>query len=110
MVAVVQRAVVLRLVLRERVVVVVRDQMANLAPFVFFGCQFPKVVYRQLAYGRLSVVRLPLEWRRDLRIWIQLDLSGLGGALPVVCHKCEFPEKLPFGDVRVPLGSESQHG
>ena len=41
MVVVVQWAVVLRPVLRERVVVVVRDRMANLVPFVFFGCQFP---------------------------------------------------------------------
>ena len=41
MAVVVQWAVVLRLVLRERVVVVARDRMANLVPFVFFGCQFP---------------------------------------------------------------------
>ena len=41
MVVVVQWEVVLRLVLHVRVGVVLRDQMANLVPFVFFCCQFP---------------------------------------------------------------------
>ena len=59
--AVVQWAFALCLVLREFVVVVARDRMANLVPFVFFCCQFPSVVDRQFACGRQYVVRLPWE-------------------------------------------------
>ena len=74
--------------------VVLRGQMANLAPFVFFCCQFPgKVVDRQLACGQQCVVRLPLEWCQDRRILIRQDLSGLKGSLPARYHRCESPEK-----------------
>ena len=117
MTVVVRWEVVLRLVLHVSWDVVMRGQMANLAPFVFFCCQvagsrlFPEtVVDRQLACGQQCVVRLPLEWRQDRHILIRLDLSGLTGSLPARYHRCESPERWPFLDVRVPLGSESQHG
>ena len=105
--------VVLRLVPHVSEDVVLRGQMANLAPFVFFcgaDClQFPgKVVVRLLAYGRRCVVRLPLAWHLDQRT-SSLDLSDLRGSLLTEGHMCESPGRLPFSDVRVPLGSESQH-
>ena len=114
MMVVAQWEVVLRLVLHVSEDVVMRGQMANLAPFVFFcladSLQFPgKVVVRQLAYGRQCVVRLPLEWHLDQRI-LSLDLSGLRGSPPTEGRRCESPGRWPFSDVRVPLGSESQHG
>ena len=98
MMVVAQWEVVLRLVLHVSEDVVLRGQMANLAPFVFFyladSLQFPeKVVVHQLAYGRQCVVRLPLEWRQDRRILIRQDLSGLKGSLPARYHRCESPEK-----------------
>ena len=113
MMVVVQWEVVLRLVLHVSEDVVLRGQMANLAPFVFFGLadslQFPgKVVVRQLAYGRQCVVRLPLEWHQDRRI-LSPDLSDLGGSLLTEGHRCESLGRWPFSNVRVPLGSESQH-
>ena len=106
--------VVLRLVPHVSEDVVLRGQMANLAPFVFFcgaDClQFPgKVVVRQLAYGRQCVVRLPLEWHLDQRI-LSLDLSGLRGSPPTEGRRWGSLGRWPFSDVRVPLGSESQHG
>ena len=100
MTVVVRWEVVLRLVLHVSGDVVMRGQMANLAPFVFFCFQFPeslqfpgKVVDRQLACGQQCVVRLPLEWRRDQRILIRQDPSGLKGSPPARCHRCESPEK-----------------
>ena len=72
MMVVAQWEVVLRLVLHVSEDVVLRGQMANLAPFVFFcsadSLQFPgMVVDRLLAYGQQCVVRLPLEWHLDQR-------------------------------------------
>ena len=114
MTVVVRREVVLRLVLHVSEDVVLRGQMANLAPFVFFcladSLQFPgKVVVRLLAYGRRCVVRLPLEWHLDQRT-LSLDLSDLRGSPLTEGRRCESPGRWPFLDVREPLGSESQHG
>ena len=97
-VAVAQWEVVLRLVPHVSEDVVLRGQMANLAPFVFFGpvdsLQFlGTVVVRQLACEQQCVVRLPLERRRDQHTLIRQDLSGLKGSLPVGCHRRESPGK-----------------
>ena len=114
MTVVVRWEVVLRLVLHASGDVVLRGQMANLAPFVFFcgaDClQFPgKVVVRLLAYGRRCVVRPPLEWHLDQRT-LSLDLFDLRGSPLTEGRRCESPGRWPFADVREPLGSESQHG
>ena len=106
--------VVLRLVPLVFEDVVLRGQMANLAPFVVFcpvdGLQFPgMVVVRQLACGQQCVARLPLEWHLDQHTLSQ-DLFGLRGSPQTVSHRCESPGRLPFLGVREPLGSESQHG